>query len=81
MKNWFDAVSDMELVGKSQEVYPETNLYFEVFAGIIYCAFMDSLNGYTAEILIGTGHQPTIVLGLLEKYLRSKYRNAIRLFQ
>ena len=34
--------------------------------------------GYAAEIHIGTGHQPTIVLGLLEKYLRSKYRNAMK---
>ena len=38
---------------------------------------LDSLKGYAAEILIGTGYRPTIVLGLLEKYLRSKYRNAM----
>ena len=38
---------------------------------------LDSLKGYEVEILIGTGYQPTIVLGLLEKYLRSKYRNAM----
>ena len=37
----------------------------------------ENLNGYTAEILIGTGHQPTPVLKLLKKYLRSKYRNTM----
>lgn len=79
MKNWFDAVSDMELVRqKAEKLYPGKPIYILGFSlGSFIVRSLDSLNGYTAEILVGTGYQPTIVLELLEKYLRSKYRNAM----
>lgn len=79
MKNWFDAVSDVKLIRqKAGELYPGKPIYISGFSlGSFIVRSLDSLKGYAAEILIGTGYQPTLVLGLLEKYLRSKYRNAM----
>ena len=79
MKNWFDAVSDVKLIRqKAGELYPGKPIYISGFSlGSFIVRSLDSLKGYAAEILIGTGYQPTIVLGLLEKYLRSKYRNTM----
>lgn len=79
LKNWFDAVSDVKLIRqKSEELYPGKPVYLLGFSlGSFVVRSLENLNGYTAEILIGTGHQPTPVLKLLEKYLRSKYRNTM----
>ena len=79
MKNWLDAVSDVKLIQqKAKELYPEKPIYILGFSlGTFIVRSLENLNGYAAEILIGTGYQPTIVLGILEKYLRSKYRNTM----
>lgn len=69
MKNWFDAVSDVKLIRqKAGELYPGKPIYILGFSlGSFIVRSLDSLKGYAAEILIGTGYQPTIVLMLYHK--------------
>ena len=76
IEDWFHAVSDISSVKKlAKELYPELPVFILGFSlGSFLVRSMDSLDDYKGRILIGTGQQPTAVLGILRFYLNIKYR-------
>ena len=79
IEDWFHAVSDISSVKKlAKELYPELPVFILGFSlGSFLVRSMDSLDDYKGRILIGTGQQPTAVLGILRFYLNIKYRRKV----
>ena len=80
MDNWFNAVEDIMTVRKLiYNKYGSTPVYLLGFSlGSFLVRSLNNKNDYKAQILIGTGYKPTILLRLVRLYLRIKYRKHMK---
>ena len=81
INNWFNAVSDIELVRNiATKKYPNKPIFILGFSlGSFLVRSSNSLSDYAGQILIGTGYQATSILKVLRLYLRTKYRNKMNI--
>ena len=80
MDNWFNAVEDIMTVRKLiYNKYGSTPVYLLGFSlGSFLVRSLNDKNDYNAQILVGTGYKPTILLRLVRLYLRIKYRKRMK---
>ena len=80
MDNWFTAVEDIMTVRKLiYNKYGSTPVCLLGFSlGSFLVRSLNNKNDYKAQILVGTGYKPTILLRLVRLYLRIKYRKHMK---
>ena len=80
MDNWFTAVEDIMTVRKLiYNKYGSTPVCLLGFSlGSFLVRSLTNKNDYKAQILVGTGYKPTILLRLVRLYLRIKYRKHMK---
>ena len=80
MDNWFNAVEDIMTVRKLiYNKYGSTPVCLLGFSlGSFLVRSLNNKNDYNAQILVGTGYKPTILLRLVRLYLRIKYRKHMK---
>ena len=80
MDNWFNAVEDIMTVRKLiYNKYGSTPVCLLGFSlGSFLVRSLTNKNDYKAQILVGTGYKPTILLRLVRLYLRIKYRKHMK---
>ena len=80
MDNWFTAVEDIMTVRKLiYNKYGNTPVCLLGFSlGSFLVRSLNDKNDYKAQILVGTGYKPTILLRLVRLYLRIKYRKRMK---
>ena len=80
MDNWFNAVEDIMTVRKLiYNKYGSTPVCLLGFSlGSFLVRSLNDKNDYKAQILVGTGYKPTILLRLVRLYLRIKYRKHMK---
>ena len=80
MDNWFNAVEDIMAVRKLiYNKYGNTPVCLLGFSlGSFLVRSLTNKNDYKAQILVGTGYKPTILLRLVRLYLRIKYRKRMK---